>query len=87
MSGALSLFNHTVLDRLRRSTALGSALLAGSAVGLYGWDLSKPETFGKVNSQGNSTFRPGIETESREARWRLWKRAVERSKGWDDDKD
>lgn len=68
---------------LPRSTALGSALLAGSAIGLYGWDLSKPETFAKVNSQGSTTFKPVIHIESREAGWKLWKRAVERSKGWD----
>lgn len=68
---------------MRESTALGSALLAGSAVGLYGWDLSKPETFAKVNSQGSTTFSPAVHSEAREARWKQWQRAVERSKGWD----
>jgi glycerol kinase len=72
-----------ILMRLARSTALGSALLAGSAIGLYGWDLSKPETFARVNSQGSSTFTPVMQTESREAGWKLWKQAVEKSKGWD----
>jgi glycerol kinase len=33
---------------MRESTALGSALLAGSALGLFGWDLTKPETLRKV---------------------------------------
>jgi glycerol kinase len=62
-------------------------MLAGSAVGLYGWDLSKPATFARVNSQGNSKFKPVMHTESRETRWKMWKRAVERSKGWDQNKE
>ncbi|KAG8809786.1 Glycerol kinase [Serendipita sp. 399] len=70
---------------MRESTALGSALLAGSAVGLYGWDLSKPKTFARVNSAGNTTFKSSIDDPTRAERWRMWQRAVERAKGWDED--
>ncbi|KAG8759440.1 Glycerol kinase [Serendipita sp. 396] len=70
---------------MRESTALGSALLAGSAVGLYGWDLSKPNTFARVNAAGNSTFKSSINDDTRGERWRMWQRAIERAKGWDED--
>jgi glycerol kinase len=70
-----------------RSTALGSALLAGSAIGLFGWDMSKPESFAKVNEQGSTKFRSTVHATQREERWRFWKRAVERARGWDEDKE
>ena len=43
-----------------RSTALGSALLAGSAVGLFGWDINEPETFAEVNTNGHADFVPKL---------------------------
>jgi glycerol kinase len=42
--------------RPSRSTALGSALLAGSAIGLFGWDINKPETLAEVNTKGHTDF-------------------------------
>lgn len=66
-----------------RSTALGSALLAGSAIGLFGWDVTKPETLAKVNVHGSTTFSPQIEEKERARMWQGWQKAVERSKGWD----
>lgn len=50
---------------MRESTALGSALLAGSAVGLFGWDINKPETLSKVNTAGKQVFEPKIDQEKR----------------------
>ncbi|EJU03381.1 glycerol kinase [Dacryopinax primogenitus] len=70
---------------MRESTALGSALLAGSAVGLFGWDVRRPETLNRVNTQGNQTFNPKISTEERARMWVAWNRAVERSRGWEGD--
>jgi glycerol kinase len=67
-----------------RSTALGSALLAGSAIRLFGWDVSKPETLDKVNTKGGCTFKPNISEEERAKGWKGWQRAVEKSKGWED---
>jgi glycerol kinase len=67
-----------------RSTALGSALLAGSAIGLFGWDINNPDTLAEVNTKGNQEFKPDlIEAESLK-RFQGWQRAVERSKGWDE---
>jgi len=72
-----------VRPEMRESTALGSALLAGSAIGLFGWDLRHPETLSKVNTRGSTTFKPTLSEEERERGWKGWKRAVERSKGWE----
>lgn len=68
-----------------RSTALGAALLAGAAVKLFGWDLTKPETFAHVNEADVKRFKPKISKELREKKWRGWNRAVERARGWDED--
>ena len=68
----------------RRSTALGSALLAGSAIGLFGWDINKPETLAEVNTKGHTDFVSKLDAGEREKRWVRWQRAVERSRGWDD---
>ena len=67
---------------VHRSTALGSALLAGSAIGFCGWDINKPETLLEVNTRGSRTFKQEITNEDKEKRYKGWKRAVERSKGW-----
>ncbi|KAF8333443.1 uncharacterized protein EI90DRAFT_3015345 [Cantharellus anzutake] len=72
-----------VRPEMRESTALGSALLAGSAIGLFGWDIRRPETFDKVNTKGSTTFKPTLSEEEREIGWKGWQRAVERSKGWE----
>ena len=70
-----------------RSTALGSALLAGSAIGLFGWDITKPETMAEVNTKGSTEFKPSLEETARERKWQGWQRAVERSKKWDEGND
>lgn len=67
-----------------RSTALGSALLAGAAIRLFGWDLSKPETLAEVNTKGSRTFTPRTSSVERNKAWAAWQRAVERSKGWEE---
>ena len=70
-----------------RSTALGAALLAGAAVKLYGWDLTKPDTFAHVNEAGTKMFKPKISKELRNKKWRDWNRAVERARGWEEDEE
>ncbi|PWN45361.1 putative glycerol kinase [Ceraceosorus guamensis] len=67
---------------MRETTALGSALLAGAAKGLFGWDISKPETLSKVNAKGKQAFKPTISEEKRKELLHGWERAVERSRGW-----
>ncbi|KAJ3553544.1 hypothetical protein NM688_g3551 [Phlebia brevispora] len=68
---------------MRESTALGSALLAGSAIRLFGWDISKPQTLEEVNTAGSTEFKPEMPHEKREKAWRGWQRAVERARGWE----
>jgi glycerol kinase len=72
-----------VRPEMRESTALGSALLAGAAAGLFGWDLGKPETLAEVNTAGSNTFSPNLSSKERSVRWNGWQRAVERSRGWE----
>lgn len=67
-----------------RSTALGSALLAGAAIKLFGWDINAPETLKEVNTKGTTEFKPTMEEPIRKKKWEGWQRAVERSKGWDE---
>ncbi|ETW78783.1 hypothetical protein HETIRDRAFT_459941 [Heterobasidion irregulare TC 32-1] len=73
-----------VRPEMRESTALGSALLAGSAIGLFGWDISKPETLGEVNTAGSKRFTPRIDQKQRNTMLTGWQRAVERSKAWEE---
>lgn len=67
---------------MRESTALGSALLAGSALGLFGWDLSKPETLAEVNTANVDVFEPEIPEAKRLKMIKGWERAVSRAKAW-----
>lgn len=53
----------------------GAAIAAGSAVGK--WDISK-----KI-SLGQTVFTPKISNEERDERYEQWKKAIERSLGWD----
>jgi glycerol kinase len=71
-----------VRPEMRESTALGSALLAGSAIGLFGWDITRPETLRGVNTANSKPFKPRTTEEERERAWRDWQRAVKRSRGW-----
>ncbi|KAH7885872.1 hypothetical protein F5I97DRAFT_1809204 [Phlebopus sp. FC_14] len=73
-----------IRPEMRESTALGSALLAGAAIKLFGWDLSNPETMAEVNTNGSTTFKPLISDAEREKGWLAWQRAVDRSKGWEE---
>ncbi|GAA6034752.1 hypothetical protein JCM8097_001152 [Rhodosporidiobolus ruineniae] len=67
---------------MRESTVLGAALLAGAALNLFGWDLSKPRSLIKVNRLQVSTFKPQIDDEEREWKYAGWVRAVDRARGW-----
>lgn len=71
-----------VRPEMRETTALGSALLAGSAVQLFGWDIARPETLHEVNTAGSTTFKPTTSAEFRDQKFAGWNRAVERCRGW-----
>lgn len=60
---------------LRRTTALGSALLAGHTKKLFGWDLNDPKTLGDVNTAGQTVFQSKISDEDRGERYDGWNRA------------
>lgn len=68
--------------KMGESTALGAALLAGAASGLFGWDLSKPESLEKVNTAGVRIFQPSLKEEERAWKYAGWNRAVLRASAW-----
>lgn len=63
---------------MRETTALGAAIAAGVAIGLWeDWnDLEK------VNAEGRTVFKPQIKKRESESRFERWQKAVEMSKGW-----
>jgi glycerol kinase len=62
------------------TTALGVAMLAGLAVGV--WDSI--EQIG-TTWQADRTFHPTLDAGERDRRYRGWLRAVERSRAWADE--
>lgn len=68
---------------MRETTALGAALAAGYAVGIWK-DFRELKD---INRDDRTSFRPRIDDERREVLYKTWERAVEKSKGWvlDDD--
>ena len=65
-----------VRARTSESTALGAAYLAGMAVGF--WSESDVD----AQWEAERTFTPAIAEDERAAKIALWRRAVERAKGW-----
>ncbi len=63
---------------MRETTALGAAIAAGLAVGVW---LSIEE-LRKVNTDGMTTFNPAITKEASAERFGLWTKAVNMSRGW-----
>lgn len=63
---------------MRETTALGAAIAAGLAVGV--WETF--EDFDKVNTEGRTIFKPQIKKESSTSMFERWQKAVEMSKGW-----
>lgn len=68
------------IDRpqMRETTALGAAIAAGFAVGVWK-DFADLKG---INRDGRTTFRPTTTEASREKLYANWERAVEHSKGW-----
>lgn len=63
---------------MRETTALGAAIAAGVAIGLWeDWDDLE-----KVNTEGRTVFKPQIKKEESDSRFERWQKAVEMSKGW-----
>ncbi len=67
-----------VRPQVTETTALGAAYLAGLAVGY--WDDEREIT---QNWEEDRRFEPNMDEGEREQLLKLWRRAVERSKGWE----
>lgn len=63
---------------MRETTALGAAIAAGLAVGIW----ESIDELRDVNTEGSTTFKPAISKEDSVARFSRWEKAVEMSKGW-----
>jgi glycerol kinase len=63
---------------MRETTALGAAIAAGLAVGVW----ESIDELRAVNSEGSTTFKPAITKEESASRFARWEKAVEMSKGW-----
>ncbi|KAK9249229.1 hypothetical protein V1506DRAFT_527417 [Lipomyces tetrasporus] len=72
-----------VRPQYRETTALGAAIAAGFAVGIY-TDFNDLKN---INTEGETTFKPSITEKKREKLYSLWQRAVSRCGGWLQDED
>jgi glycerol kinase len=66
---------------MRETTALGAAIAAGLASGLWG----SLDELKDVNSEGKTLFKPSIAIEEADKRFAKWEKAVQMSKGWAQD--
>jgi glycerol kinase len=64
--------------RMRETTALGSAIAAGFAVGIW----QNFEQLNDINSEGHTIFSSEISEKERNIKIKGWEQAVERSFGW-----
>lgn len=63
---------------MRETTALGAAIAAGLAVGIWN-DFADVKD---VNIEGETIFKPRLRREERESRFDTWQKAVDMSKDW-----
>ncbi|RMD41250.1 hypothetical protein DV735_g3869, partial [Chaetothyriales sp. CBS 134920] len=69
--------------RMRETTALGAAIAAGFAVGVW----KELDELKNINQQGRTYFKPQMEKSKSEAMYRKWEKAVKMSEGWTDEDD
>lgn len=72
-----------VRPAMRETTALGAAIAAGMATGVWN-DL---DDLKDVNASGKKVFHPEMEEEKRVKVYRKWEQAVNMSRGWARDDD
>jgi glycerol kinase len=70
-----------VIQETTETTALGAAYLAGLAIGF--WEDQRQIA---ANYKVKKKFWPRMSSQQRESLYRKWKRAVERAKGWEQEK-
>lgn len=63
---------------MRETTALGAAIAAGLAVGVW----ESLEELKEVNTEGRTVFKPEIAKEESSGRFAKWEKAVQMSRGW-----
>jgi glycerol kinase len=63
---------------MRETTALGAAIAAGMATGVW----KELKDLKEVNSKGRTIFEPKLNEEHRRKARRKWEHAVEMCKGW-----
>ncbi|KAH6887991.1 hypothetical protein B0T10DRAFT_65115 [Thelonectria olida] len=68
---------------MRETTALGAAIAAGLATGVW----NELEELKHVNSKDRKVFKPQLAVDERKKQRRRWERAVEMSRGWVRDED
>ena len=68
-----------VRPQVTETTALGAAYLAGLATGFW----ANPQDL-RAKRHGDVRFEPRMDASERAERRGLWRRAVERAKGWDE---
>lgn len=66
--------------QMRETTALGAAIAAGLAMGVW----KSIDDLQDVNTEGNTVFKSKISDEKRNIMYHGWKEAVKRSFGWAD---
>ncbi|CAO3656880.1 unnamed protein product [Mucor fragilis] len=66
---------------MRETTAFGTAIAAGLAVGVW----NSIHDLDQVNSEGVTTFIPHLTLEEREEKHKIWRKAIESSLHWTDD--
>ncbi|RFU82085.1 glycerol kinase [Trichoderma arundinaceum] len=63
---------------MRETTALGAAIAAGLAVGVW----NSFDDLNNVNTEGRTIFKPQISEQESGRRFARWEKAVQMSKGW-----
>lgn len=63
---------------MRETTALGAAIAAGLAVGI--WESF--DELAHINTEGSTVFKPLVDEKEAASRFSLWEKAVQMSKGW-----
>lgn len=63
---------------MRETTALGAAIAAGLAVGVW----NSFDDLENVNNEGRTFFKPQISEQEASKKFARWEKAVQMSKGW-----
>lgn len=76
-----------MVPEMSESTALGAAVASGSAIGQWraaGWELLSDNTTKASNESGSDSFTKFEPKNNMDTQFAKWKKAVQRSVGWED---